>query len=346
MSKRRKGRRQVIHAGSYAMVESRPLLETLGSFTVQAMIWPTTPGKGEQGIVTKWDPRSRTGFALVIDDAGSVALRLGKADGTVETVSVGKPLLERHWYLAAASYDSESGRVTIHQEPLLPYARANDGGTAKRTLGPAAANTNAPIVMAGIFKRRQKGRVLVDGLYNGKIDSPRLVGRALDRLEMERMKNEAVPASIAPDILCAWDFSRDITSIKISDRSPHHFDGEIVNLPARGMTGWNFSGEEMCWRHARQNMGPFTSTTTIFTTRAGMWTSNGPCRHAWRAGSMRRGSGPRAPRNTCPSWCCPHRARRRGSPSCCRRSSTWPMPTSIWPSTARSASSSPGRSRR
>ena len=157
VSKRRKGRRQAIHAGSYAMVESRRLLETLGSFTVQAMIWPTTPGKGEQGIVTKWDPRSRTGFALVIDDAGSVTLRLGKADGTVEAVSVGKPLLERHWYLAAASYDAESGRVTVHQEPLLPYARANDGGTAKRTLGPAAANTNAPIVMAGIFKRRQKG---------------------------------------------------------------------------------------------------------------------------------------------------------------------------------------------
>ena len=48
VSKRHKGRRQVIHAGSYAMVESRPLLETLRSFTVQAMIWPTTPGKGER----------------------------------------------------------------------------------------------------------------------------------------------------------------------------------------------------------------------------------------------------------------------------------------------------------
>ena len=69
VSKRHKGRRQVIHAGSYALVESRPLLETLGSFTVQAMIWPTTPGKGEQGIVTKWDPRSKAGFALVIDEA-------------------------------------------------------------------------------------------------------------------------------------------------------------------------------------------------------------------------------------------------------------------------------------
>ena len=65
VSKRHKGRPQAIHAGSYALVESRPLLETLGSFTVQAMIWPTTPGKGEQGIVTKWDSRRRAGFALI-----------------------------------------------------------------------------------------------------------------------------------------------------------------------------------------------------------------------------------------------------------------------------------------
>ena len=193
VSKRHKGRRQVIHAGSYALVESRPLLETLGSFTVQAMIWPTTPGKGEQGLVTKWDPRGKTGFALVIDDAGSVALRLGMADGTAETVSVGKPLLERHWYLAAASYDAESGRVTVYQEPLLPYARVDDGGTAKRKVGAAAADNRAPIVMAGIFKRRQKGRALVEGLYNGKIDSPRLVGRALDRLEIERVRKRGGP---------------------------------------------------------------------------------------------------------------------------------------------------------
>ena len=95
----------------------------------------------------------------------------------------------------------------------------------------------------------------MDALYNGKIDSPRLVGRALGRLEIERMRNEAMPAAIAPDVLCAWDFSRDITSIRISDRSSHHCHGEIVNLPARGMTGWNFSGEEMCWRHAPHEYG-------------------------------------------------------------------------------------------
>ena len=261
VSKRHKGRRQAIHAGSYALVESRPLLEALESFTVQAMIWPTTPGKGRQGIVTKWDGRTGRGFALVIDESGSVALTVGTEGGAgetgaVETVSVGKPLLERHWYLAAASYDAATRTVTVHQEPLHRYARADDAGTARRRLArPAAAGSGAPLVMAGVFARRTKGRVLADGLYNGKIDSPRLASRALDRLEIERLRNEAVPAALAPDVLGAWDFSQDITSVRIADRSAHRFDGAIVNLPARGMTGWNFTGKEMCWRHAPEEYG-------------------------------------------------------------------------------------------
>lgn len=256
VSKRHKGRRQAIHAGSYALVESRPLLEALDSFTVQAMIWPTTPGKGRQGIVTKWDGRAGRGFALVIDETGAVALTVATDGGAAETVSVGKPLLERHWYLAAASYDAHTGTVTVHQEPLHRYARVEDAGTARRTLArPAAAGSPAPLVMAGVFARRAKGRVLADGLYNGKIDSPRLASRALDRLEIERLRNEAVPAALAPSVLGAWDFSRDITSVRITDRSAHRFDGAIVNLPARGMTGWNFTGREMCWRHAPEEYG-------------------------------------------------------------------------------------------
>ena len=256
VSKRHKGRRQAIHAGSYALVESRPLLEALDSFTVQAMIWPTTPGKGRQGIVTKWDGRAGRGFALVIDETGAVALTVATEGGAAETVSVGKPLLERHWYLAAASYDAHTGTVTVHQEPLHRYARWRDAGTARRTLArPAAAGSPAPLVMAGVFARRAKGRVLADGLYNGKIDSPRLASRALDRLEIERLRNEAVPAALAPSVLGAWDFSRDITSVRITDRSAHRFDGAIVNLPARGMTGWNFTGREMCWRHAPEEYG-------------------------------------------------------------------------------------------
>ncbi len=254
LSRRHKGRKQTIDAGSYALVEHRAPLERLESFTVQAMIWPTTPGKGEQGIVSKWDPRRKAGFALMIDEGGALALRIGTGAGA-ETVSTGRPLLERHWYLAVASYDAANDRVTVRQEPVCAYAGGADSGARKAKLKRKAATAcTAPLVMAGIFKRRGK-RALADALYNGKIDSPRLASRVLSPSESETLKHDAMPQALAPHILGAWDFSRDIPSIKITDRSSNRLDGEIVNLPARGMTGWNFTGEEMCWRHAPEEYG-------------------------------------------------------------------------------------------
>ena len=64
---RYKGRKQKIYAGSYAIVPSSAPLETLESFTVQVMVWPSTPLKGVQALVSKWSARKKSGFALVID---------------------------------------------------------------------------------------------------------------------------------------------------------------------------------------------------------------------------------------------------------------------------------------
>ena len=75
-NRRYPGRKQVIHAGSHAIVPTSPSMDCPGSLTVQAMIWPTTPQKGRQGLVTRWSPRTTGGFALFIDDAGALAVRL------------------------------------------------------------------------------------------------------------------------------------------------------------------------------------------------------------------------------------------------------------------------------
>src|SRR5262245_12613423 len=64
-----RGRVQEIDTGSYVRVADNPLLHIHGSFTIQAWIFPTTPQKGQQGIVTKWcDTQS---YGLVIDEPRS-----------------------------------------------------------------------------------------------------------------------------------------------------------------------------------------------------------------------------------------------------------------------------------
>ena len=74
------GRTQAIDAGSYAMVPDHPRLRELASFTVIAMVWPTTPGKGRQGLIVRRDPATGAGFALEIQDGG-VAFVAGDASG-------------------------------------------------------------------------------------------------------------------------------------------------------------------------------------------------------------------------------------------------------------------------
>ena len=82
---------------------------------------------------------------------------------------------------------------------------------------------------------------------HGKIEAPAIYGEALKI-------NEAGPSS-AEGCIARWDFSKGISSLKVEDTGPNGLHGEIVNLPARGMTGSIWRGQEMCWRHAPEHYG-------------------------------------------------------------------------------------------
>jgi N,N-dimethylformamidase len=72
------GRVQPVDAGSYLRVADHERLRALASFTVLAMIWPTTPGRGHQALIGRWSPGDASGFALEIRD-GELALTVGEA---------------------------------------------------------------------------------------------------------------------------------------------------------------------------------------------------------------------------------------------------------------------------
>lgn len=72
---------------------------------------------------------------------------------------------------------------------------------------------------------------------------------------MEQLRVEPFPDGVRAAVVGAWDFSRDIPSTRITDTSSNGLDGVVVNLPTRAMTGHNWTGEEMCWRHAPEQYG-------------------------------------------------------------------------------------------
>ena len=250
------GRRQPIHAGSYAVVPSGPALAPLESFTVQAMIWPTTPAKGRQSLLGTWSEETRAGFALEIDESGAVALRIGDGEGDGEVCSTGKALPAREWALAAASYDAATGEVHVYREPVVDQPRNNARAHVRTTARVKhGATGSGSLVIAAHQAGSQNGRPVMAGHYNGKIDGPRLANRALTRNEIEALRGNAVPRSLLNAVVAAWDFSRDISSETVTDLSPNRLHGETVNLPTRAMKGWNWAGEVHDWKTAPEQYG-------------------------------------------------------------------------------------------
>ncbi len=244
------GREQVIHDGSCVLVADAPPLQGLASLSVVAMLWPTTPGRGEASILAKWSDAERCGFALMLDEAGAVAFRVGDGE-SVETVSTGVALRPREWVCAGASFDAESGRAMVFQEPVLKRPVASTEGVAERVLGVRVGKTAAPLFLAAHAKGGASGAATA-GHFNGKIDRPRLAAVALPRAALQALRDEP---TAEPALVAAWDFARQTPTTRVVDVGPNQHHGQTVNLPARAMKGWNWSGREMCWRHASEEYG-------------------------------------------------------------------------------------------
>ena len=249
------GREQAIRAGSCAIVPDAPALRPVDGFTLQAWIYPTTPRKGVQGIITKWSRAKRAGYALLIDESGGLGLWLGDGQGEVEQTSTHVPMLASRWYFVAAAFDAKERHATLHQLPVEGWPRDESRAvTQKVTAFSRTGGGDEALLMAGLWGADESGETVVQGHYNGKIDSPRLFGRALDPDEIESLARDVDPGRVeAP--AAAWDFARDFASAEVTDISGNRLHGRLVNMPARAMTGHDWSGNETDFRRCPGEYG-------------------------------------------------------------------------------------------
>ncbi len=295
-NQRYKGRAQKIHGGSYVVIPPDERLNC-ASFTLQAFIFPTTPGpgphgychdKGMQGIVTKWSIEKKTGYGLFVDELGCLVAMIGGGRGRLTRITSGKPLRRKLWYLVAVSYDADSGQVVLYQEPIVS---STNGGLGMALLHPAsetsavvkaksahrAASNDAPLLFAAASLRSDSGRVIHGGhyreavspvalpeqgwCYNGKIDRPRISRKALSKAEIDTLARgfDGSPAGLRNLVVGAWDFHANITthiaSCQVLDVSPQALHGFAINLPVRGMTGYNWSGDDIVYHHVPHEYG-------------------------------------------------------------------------------------------
>jgi N,N-dimethylformamidase len=236
-------RNQPIPCGSYVEIDDRNSF-ALQSFSIRTFVWPTWLDKGgEQCVLGNWDAAAKTGYALYLDAKGRLALRVGDQAPLV----LAHDLMARHWYLVAVSFDAKTGRAVLASRRLMAYGHSGQRHFVEGQLKPSAI-ANRFLIAAW---NNAKG---VAAHFNGKIDSPTIFGEALKPealLAFPGTRDEPPPERAVAD----WDFSQDVGGTWVIDSSRHRRNGHTVNLPTRGMTGWNWDGTEMNWKRKPEQYG-------------------------------------------------------------------------------------------
>ncbi len=251
--------------GSYVEIADRGALHPRAGLTVHAFVWPTTPTRGRQGIVSRWADDVKAGWALAIED-GVLVFSVGDGSGTVSSVVSDRPLFQEVWYSVTASYDPGDASLALRQESVVnrvnsvfgPIVPLDSDTTVTATSAAVPGDAAVPVIVAGLSESSDGDRTWCIAPFNGKIDAPKVYGRALDETESARL---AAGEPVAPgDLLARWDFAAGIgpsgiPTDRVVDVSGNGIDGICVNQPDRGMTGWNWQGLEEHFVHAPEQYG-------------------------------------------------------------------------------------------
>jgi N,N-dimethylformamidase len=247
-------RKQEIHPGSAVVVDDGGGLALGATGAIHVFVQPTAPSAGEQAIISRWDAATRTGWWIGLTGSGQLTLRLGANGDVHETVS-GDPLLPWIWYSVTASWDGGATRVSAAPtvtsvnslwSPAVDVLRSTSGA------GEGAAAPGTPDVPTVLAASWSTATGATTEHLSGKLDSPAVLAGPLDDDAVAALARGERPGD---EVLARWDFSAEIgptgvASDHCTDVGPHGWHGRCHNAPYRAMTGWNWTGEEECYRHA------------------------------------------------------------------------------------------------
>ncbi len=209
-------------SGSFGTTDAIDPSES-GSGTVYAWIFPTLPELGRwQAIVTWLGNDGQAALALGLTADGRPAVRYPtQASSFLNGELVAKmPAAARQWQFVAASVDPATGRLVLLHQPA--------GGPGWHT-AVSAEPASVPLGSRGYVAALQPVPLtadvtsVTDGSYNGKVDGPGALPRALD--------------------------ADGLGALAAQDSPPGRLDSlNFVNSPARPATGHNWTGQALDWR--------------------------------------------------------------------------------------------------
>ncbi|MDR3535180.1 MAG: N,N-dimethylformamidase large subunit [Acetobacteraceae bacterium] len=217
------GRNQPIRLGSSAIVDRVPAGDATAARTWTVLACPGIPGL-EQVVLA--EQGNGAAACLLLGPGGAVAELSGPAGTTRLTVDA--PIRKGRWYRLWLSVDP-SGAAILGQQAVA-------GGPESV----ARAETAGPIQAGGTLTIAARDPAAPNGHFTGRVQDPAI-----------RQGFAPTAAALAGlPTLAAWDFSRGMATQAIEDTGPDACHGRLLNLPTRAMAGADWSGREMCWRHA------------------------------------------------------------------------------------------------
>lgn len=207
------GTERAIGQGS-AVRASLDWQETGAPLRVSALVWPTLPGNEKIQTILGARGSEAFLFKIFLDGAGRVSAQYGNA-----TVTVDLPLAARNWYRIGAEITDSS--ISLAVQPLNPL----NGGEAETHATHSAGSVTelAEITIGGERVIPVELSHGVIAAFNGKIENPRIIA--------------------GETVIADWRFEQDSHTSTVRDASSNGHHGHVVNMPARGMTGHNWSGE-------------------------------------------------------------------------------------------------------
>lgn len=238
------GRRQDLHVGSFGLVDApAEVFDRCTDFTVGCRFLATLPGNDSvQVLIGRFDPKTGRGWKIGLDERGRLFAVVG-----------GEKLVTRHaipksrWFSVTLTYDGTTSTARLHLDPVHDVPGPNASVLLEGRLGDPVAS-GLPIVLAAEgadLDALKSGSAVFH--FNGKIEAPYVLARALSRVEVQIQNVKGLPDPVSQDVLAAWDLSRGIDGSDIIDIGLNSCHGLLINLPTRGVTSSLFDGTQHSW---------------------------------------------------------------------------------------------------
>ncbi|OKL57211.1 hypothetical protein UA08_07367 [Talaromyces atroroseus] len=230
------GRFQKSNPGSYAVAEKWLTAEVPSGIAITFFMQPWLPQAGHvQTVISTLDMRTKTGFSVLINQAGQMEFCIGTGD-EVEVIQTDFHPERKRWVDVEFVLDQRMLSVALKPLALVAAACSVTPIALQHTLKSPLRISMDNVLLFGAST--VKSPAYASDVFSGRIDRPCI-------------KKIGLPSTT----IVEYEFSLEMSSDRIIDVSGNACHGQLFNAPTRAVRGHDWDGSEPDWMKAKFGYG-------------------------------------------------------------------------------------------